>query len=305
MTGAQGYLHRDYAHSLSEFGRPRLLPGCQGWILERPIPQLDHRDGMGLYPLFCCRRWDRLEADLEALASDLVSLSLVSDPFGDYDAALLQRCFPHVARPYKEHYVVDLSRPRDEFVSDHHRRNVDKALENVQVQRVTEPTAYLDEWVRLYGVLVERHDITGVTAFSRAAFARQLQTPGTTLFRGVHEGETVSMLIWYRQGDVAYYHLGAHSQMGYDLVASFALFWEAIGYFRRPEGVRWLNLGAGAGARGDAEDGLSRFKSGWATGARTAYFCGRIFDPETYEAAKQAAGVGQTDYFPAYRLGEF
>lgn len=302
---ATGYLHRDYALSLAQFGRPRLLPRSQGWILERPIPEAGGRDAMGLYPLFCCRSWDTLDADLEALAGDLVSLSLVSDPFADVDRAALERCFPDVARPFKEHFVVDLSRTPEHFVSDHHRRNVEQALDQVHVERVDEPAARLDDWTRLYDTLIRRHNISGITAFSREAFALQLQVPGVAVFRGVHQEKTVSMLIWYRQGDVAYYHLGAHSALGYDLVASFALFWKAIDHFRAQTGIRWLNLGAGAGARGDADDGLSRFKRGWATGTRTAYFCGRVFNRHQYEAAIAALGVGETDYFPAYRQGEF
>ena len=34
-----GYLHRDYAESLAEFGNPRLLRNSRGWILEREIAE--------------------------------------------------------------------------------------------------------------------------------------------------------------------------------------------------------------------------------------------------------------------------
>ena len=44
-----------------------------------------------------------------------------------------------------------------------------------------------------------------------------------------------------------------------------------------------------------------RFKRGWATGTRTAHFCGRVLDPERYA---QLAGAAATSYFPAYRAGE-
>jgi hypothetical protein len=50
---------------------------------------------------------------------------------------------------------------------------------------------------------------------------------------------------------------------------------------------------------------LSRFKRGWATGTRTAYFCGRIFDRANYREITRASGCMATDYFPAYRQGEF
>ena len=79
---ARGFHHPAYAKSLAEFGHPRLLPNSGGWILERSIPGFPFRDAMGPYPLFCCERWDALPTDMSDLQSDLVSLALVTDPFG-------------------------------------------------------------------------------------------------------------------------------------------------------------------------------------------------------------------------------
>src|SRR3990172_4731763 len=74
-----GYLHPGHAASLAEFGTPRPLPHSGGWLLERTIPGSESRDAMGCYPLFACRDWSRLPMDLEDLARDLVSVSLVTD----------------------------------------------------------------------------------------------------------------------------------------------------------------------------------------------------------------------------------
>src|SRR5215510_12316622 len=111
-----GYAHADYAAALAEFGSPRLLPGCGGWILERPIPRTPYRDAMGCYPLFACPDWPRLRDDLETLGDDLVSLAVVADPFGEHDPAYLRTCFPDVVVPFKEHLVVDLARSPGTFV---------------------------------------------------------------------------------------------------------------------------------------------------------------------------------------------
>jgi hypothetical protein len=92
--------------------------------------------------------------------------------------------------------------------------------------------------------------------------------------------------------------------LGYDLRASFALFWSAIAHFASTD-VRWLDLGAGAGLNGAGDDGLNRFKRGWASATRTAYFCGRIFDRDLYSALSKASGTRPTDFFPAYRHAEF
>ena len=39
------------------------------------------------------------------------------------------------------------------------------------------------------------------------------------------------MALWYVSGDTGYYHLGACSEVGYELRALFGLFWYAIEYF--------------------------------------------------------------------------
>ncbi len=66
-----------------------------------------------------------------------------------------------------------------------------------------------------------------------------------------------------------------------------------------------LDLGASPGVSRDTSDGLTRFKQGWATGTRMAYFCGRIFDRDKYAWIVGAKSARDTDYFPAYRKGEF
>jgi len=299
-----GYLHREYAESLSEFGTPRELPGSQGWILERDIAGTDARDAMGGYPLFACRDWPRLKPDLDGLDRELVSLVVVSDPFGDYTEAGLRDAFRDLVVPFKKHFVVDLRDDPDTFIPAHHRRNVRKALASVRVENCDDVPSTLSEWASLYRGLIKRHSIHGISRFSDSCFEKQLRVPGAVMFRAIHERRTVGMVWWFVSGPVGYYHLGAYSQKGYDLGASFALFWEAIRLFKA-EGLRWLNLGAGAGLGGSANDGLSRFKRGWSNATRTAYLCGRIFDRSRYDEIALRKGIKSTGYFPAYRQGEF
>lgn len=301
-----GYLSRQYAESLKEFGVPYQLPTSKGWILKRPIPGYEFRDAMGCYPIFVCADWTALDADFTSLESEkeIVCLAVVTDPFGDYDESLLERCFQDRVIPFKQHYVVDLTQDMDTFVASHHRRNARRALSVVQVEECATPGEFLEQWTRLYSNLVERHGITGIPAFSQESFERQLSVPGIVAFRALYNGTTAGMLLWYTQGDRAYYHLGAYSPEGYEVRASFALFSRSIEYFAERD-FRWLNLGAAAGARNPADSGLARFKQGWSTGTRTAYFCGRIFDRRLYQEIVNAAGMTRTDYFPAYRQGEF
>ena len=47
-----GYRSFEYANSLAEFGTPRHLARCDGWVLERTIAATSGRDATGSYPLF-------------------------------------------------------------------------------------------------------------------------------------------------------------------------------------------------------------------------------------------------------------
>ncbi|PSB29500.1 GNAT family N-acetyltransferase [Chlorogloea sp. CCALA 695] len=299
-----GYLHTKYAESLAELGFPRLLPKSQGWILERKIPGFPYQDAIGCYPLFACKDWNMVCEDLESIDNELVSLAVVTDPFGNYEVEDLNQCFNHKVIPFKEHFIVDLTSPLDTFISSHHRRYIRKALQDVQVEKCQDPMQSILDWIELYNVLIERHNIRGISAFSQQSFINQLQVPGLFMFRAVHQEVTVGINLWYVHSNVGYYHLGAYSDLGYQLRASFALFWSAIEYFSDIK-LRWLNLGAGAGLKGTETDGLSRFKEGWSTGTRTAYFCCHIFDPRKYTQIMNEKDIPATEYFPAYRKGEF
>lgn len=300
---AVGYRHATYARSLAEFGTPRLLPQCGGWILERRIPGTELCDAMGCYPLFACRDWSRVGQDLAAIDSRFVSLTLVADSFGDHTPELLAEWFPDVCKPFKEHWVVNLERHPEDFVCAHHRRNARKGRRSVKVEVCQRPREFLDDWTRLYDALIQRHGIRGLTAFSKQSFTLQLETPGIVALRAAHNGKTVGLLLWFVQEEVAYYHLGAFDPDGYALRASFALFWEAIEHFRA-KGLRWLSLGGAAGLR-DGESGLARFKRGWANGSRSAFLCGKIFDPQAYAALLAKRDDSYNSYFPAYRENAF
>jgi hypothetical protein len=302
-AGGSGYLHAGYAESFSDIALPRELRHSGGWILERAIPGSDLRDGMGCYPLFACRDWRGLALDLSTLAGHLVSLSLITDPFGNFTRDDLDRCFDFVA-PYKQHYVTDLGADADRGPWKSHARNAARARKGVQLEVCSTPLEMLDDWIDLYSELRERHDITGIGAFSRRGFEKQLAVPGLVMLKASAGGRVVGLHLWYVQGDVAYGHLGATNARGYDLMASYALYSYAIEQLRGR--ARWLDLGSSAGAPDDETgNGLRRFKAGWATGTRQTYLCGRILQPEVYARLVAAMGIESTSYFPAYRHGEF
>jgi len=300
---APGYLSSAYAESLAEFGRPRELAKCGGWILERKIPGTDLHDAMGCYPLFACREWKNLQEDCEALSREVVALSVVTDPFGNYDQSVLGNVFKDVVRPFKSHFVADLRQSRDSLVSKHHRYYARRALNNVVVEICKRPDEIFEDWMALYSCLAQRHHLKGMKAFSRASFAKQLRVPGITILRALENRTTIGAHLWFTHGDVALSHLAATNARGYELMASYALYWSALAYFA--ERVRWIDWGAGAGLDGNEADGLTEFKRGWANETRMTFFCGRIFDVSAYQRLCQNNPATRSGYFPAYRAGEF
>lgn len=298
---ATGYRHPDYVAAFSQFGQPLHLRHCNGWLLQRPIPGTSLKDAMGSYPLFCCDDWDSLGRDLDEISSHLVTLVLVTEPFGDFDPHSLERCFDHVV-PYKAHYVADMNRPLDQIVKRSHQATVRRAQKKVDVRICSQPGQYLDQWNQLFNNLIRRHDIKGMRAFSKEIFARHLEIPGLVMFEARAENHTVGLDLWYVHEDVAYGHLVAFSELGYKLRASYATKWAVLDYFK--DKVRWVDLGGIAGNQKPENDGLTKFKEGWSTDTKSVYLCKRIFQPTRYEELCDVTGTKEAAYFPAYRDAE-
>jgi hypothetical protein len=146
MDECTGYMHSGYAASLAEFGSPRELPRCGGWILERQIPVTPYKDAMGCYPLFACKDWSQLHNVLEAIRKDFITLSVVTDPFGRFDAEYLGQCFKDIAVPFKDHFLADLRLPFDRFISRHHLRYARQASQRVSTETCPQPLDFLDDW---------------------------------------------------------------------------------------------------------------------------------------------------------------
>ncbi|MEI6893001.1 MAG: GNAT family N-acetyltransferase [Pontiella sp.] len=298
----KGYANRAYAESLAEFGELIHLPRSGGYLLKRPIAGTHEYDAMGSYPLFFCQNWNDLSDDLNDLPEEVVSVSLVADPYGTYSLEMLQGIFD-VVNPFKEHFIVDLGRPLEDVGRRGHVKRARKALKKIQVEVCKDPTAFAEEWDRLYEQLRFRHKITGIRAFSKRAFFKQLNMPEVVVHQAFYEGKLIGAQIYYIQAGVVHCHLGAVNEVGYQMAAFYAMDFYSFQFFSGH--AQKLDLGGGLGFSGTGEDGLSRYKRGWSAETRPVYFCGRITNSSRYAELMEERPRYDGTYFPAYRAGEF
>jgi hypothetical protein len=296
-----GYLDPLYIDSLSEWGNPRKLNKCGGWILERQIPGSEEFDAMGPYPIFKCNNWDLLGEDLQELGDELITISLVTDPFADFPQSSLEENFDLVI-PFKDHYITDLNISLDEAISKHHRYYSRRGFKDVQVEVIENPIIYLDEWISLYQSISDRHRIEGLRAFSRTSFEKQMRISGMIMFRAVHQNQAIGEALCFIDDNIAYGHLMGISDLGHSLGVTYPIYWTHLTYLE--EKVRWIDWGGVSGINNDESNGLAKFKKGWATEKRPAFFCGKILNQKTYQSLIKSSKVIDNNYFPIYRTGE-
>lgn len=290
------YASPAYAAVFEDVAEPLWVEAWGAYVLTRELPGGGGRDALGAYPLAPFAPGADLKAGLAWLkAQELVTIGLVPDPATAPPLGALQDAFG-LCVPFKTHLLVDYG--REIKFSKHHRAEVKKALRSVTVEVV--PLAqYLDVWSGLYDTLIDRHEIGGLSAFSRAAFEQLARVEGLTAVAAFAEGEVVSMHLWVCDpaSRTGYSLLAASSSEGYRRSAAYAIYDASIRLF---PALKTLNLGGGAGLGSD-NDGLSFFKRGFANAEVQACFCGAILD----EACYAALSGGKTDYatpFPAYRF---
>jgi hypothetical protein len=301
VVGISGYAHESYVRSLSELGEPVYLERSGAWLLTRDIPGTNFRDGIGPYPFFEFENFDGLSADLRILKGQLVSVSLVTDPFWSPPREKLNEVFDLV-RPFKTHYRADLDIPFSRYLRRHHRRYTRKAFSKLDVNLVDKIDDYFSEWVELYGFLVKRHELKGIQAFGPGSLARQLEVPGCYYFRATLGNSAVGVLVCYLSKGIAYAHLISTTPEGQELRAQYALYHYAMEFFRGR--ARWFALGSIPGTKDEHEgSGIAFFKSGWATSTHDAYFCGYIGNRLSYSELCNQFAHETSEFFPPYRNG--
>ncbi len=296
-----GYASREYALSFADWGEVLPLPGSGGHLLVRAVPASIRRDATGCHPIFSCF-WHKLADDLTRLPSDLVALTLVTDPFCPLAEGELRQMF-RIVRPLGEHYVVDLANSPTRSPSRHHRRKLRQVTPKIKIAIVENPSSMLADWYELYQTLSRKHAILGLRRFSRSIFAAQLTVPGTVIFSARLEGRLLGMDWYFVQDDRVFAHLSAYSEEGYQHSVSYPMMAAAIDHFRTRASV--LDLGGAPTVSASEHGGLIAFKAGWANRTLPSYLCGIDLMTEEYLRLSGGRSPSGSEFFPLYRRGEY
>ena len=196
---ARGYADAGYADSLSEFGAPRELPRAAAGCSSGRIAGESEHDLMGPYPIFACPNWAGLADDLDALRGRAVSVVVVADPLAPVTEPDLRQAFPDRVAPFKPHQVRDLDRPAALPSASPPSSPAGRACGRGRgLRRPDGAPGGMD--ASLCRAWSTRHGVTGIAAFSRAAFRRQLAAARPGGLRAVRDGETVGMALWFEDG---------------------------------------------------------------------------------------------------------
>lgn len=292
-TRGLGYQSRSYAEALWTIGRAEPLGDTGGHVLIRDIVGSDRNDLAGPYPILACADWQVIGEALCAPPGNPVSLTIVTDPFCTLSAERLAGLFD-VCRPFHDHWLIDLAAPL--VTSRHHSRKLRQAGGS-RIEVVPANPALARRFAELYAHLVARKGIADLRTFETESLVAQLAVPGALLVTA-WEGETLlGTDVYYQEGRIVRAHLSAYAPEGYSRAISYPMMAAAVDYFRPL--ADFIDLGGAPAVKGD---GVRHFKQGWTALSRASYLCGRIFDHRAYAALSPAC---YTDWFPAYRAGEY
>ena len=299
-----GYLSSEYAQSLAEFGEPVTLPNSGLSLLKRKIEGTSHYDLRGLYPLAMAPNWDALPEDIEWLrSSGAISMVLVTDPFVDTQRDWHRLTEWDVCRRFKTHHLVNLERDWRNERSKQVRYDTRRALAQQEVRQEEDPARHAGLLWQLYGRTIDRFKLKGIRRMTESALTAQLQVPGAHLITANDAQGMTGAMLCFDHEDTTAGHLFFTSQRAEVLRTSFALYFGALEAAEQ-RGCEWFNLGAGAGHRDEADDGLVRFKRRWANGQAQAWLCGLVLDQARYVELSSTHQDSESHFFPAYRAAQ-
>lgn len=251
--------------------------------------------------------WSKFDAwaHEHGVISEFVRFSLFSESLLPYSGS-------GRTRSRQTNYVRDLrvsAADLTQQVAPKVRSNVRRALREGVTTVIDTEGEHLDDFLRIYIETMERLDSASWYRFERSFFERlHVALPGRFAYVfAKYDGRLVSADLLICGSDTGYYFLGGTEASAYpvrpnDLVKTAAMKW------LQDNGCRHYVLGGGV----TAEDGLERYKKGFAPHGGVAFRTGeRVLSGQGYEALvadrrRQFSDRGlewhdSDEFFPAYR----
>lgn len=237
---------------------------------------------------------------------DCISLTVVTNPLTppltlkdeQWQSVWFTSC-----RPYKTHYIVNLSKSSRKDYSSNHSTNLKRfykkgnagIVEVVPQQDIT--PKLLATCYETYLQLAAKHSISTSAAswFDEEQFNKQFFVSNSVLIIARDSLDFGGWALFHRRENNMYFHLSATSPHGYKISSSYAILDTAIGLFKQL-GYNYFLLGSGAGV--DSDPKLEYFKSGWGTFTEKNYIYGKVNNPIVYN--RLSRGKDST-FFPLYR----
>lgn len=187
---------------------------------------------------------------------------------------------------------------KDEY-SSNKRRQIRKAQKNDIEIEFTQYLDAINEFLRLYQHVVDRHDVSEYYIFDEEFLESYLDTlPEKTVFaQAKHQGKVIASSMILLGEDIAHHHFTASDPEYRALEATSLLIYEASLYAAKL-GRKLFDHG---GATPDS--GLERFKKQFVYRAKEyPYAAGtKIRNQEIYDQLVREAEIVRSDFFPAYR----
>lgn len=234
-----------------------------------------------------------------AVASGLVSEFVRMSP-----VAARRLPYPGVVREQAPHIVRDLRVDSVEDVWADMTPNVRRGYRKAQAAGLTvaidDDGSRLDDFLGIYSETMERVGSAPRFRFEAAAFERIHDAlPGHFAYVYAEDrGRPVAVELVLRSDETGYFYLGGTETAALTQYASVFVHCEAIAYAWRQGLTDYVLTG---GVTNTVDDGLLRFKRGFAPQGDARYLTGhQVFDQNTYDRLLCCAGDHAT-YFPAYR----
>lgn len=291
-----GYRQNGFAESL---GTGLYLENVKGSVLRRKIGTTGTHDVVNPYPVFACSNFANFEDDLTSLRVEgAIALTVRTDAFDEMNV-LSTRDIWDWFKPFKTHFITDLTEPWRDTAARNAKRYEKRAREDFEFSLVSSPSEYAADLARLNEIILNRTQINKSAGLSVKTLEKQLNLRGVRLFKAEDSQGPQGLALFMKTDRKAYaYLLGATDEARSKHVI-YGLYGYALDALSAE--VDAVDFGGNPGPTDDLSNSVGLFKQLWTNRTATSYICGKIFNPEAYGKLCKDRPALSPNYFPAYR----